>query len=465
MKRRNSLLSKYLTIIITAIMLFPLSSILFSLLFVSIADLFTIGDNIYKDGTNLEKMWHHEAKALQRASDEQIISKLSHLKKTYSKADIFWVDSAGNTKFKSSENIKIPNKWSPSYVVQFMKSSYDSDPFTVVAFVGEKKDKGFIVFQVPRSEMKNRGQKLRDEYDYLFFIIVMIILMMFIFLSWIFFYRIRKRLLRLQKTINVFTKNQIPSPISIEKQDEIGQLEYAFNQMMVQLAESKKREKEEEELRRQLIANLSHDLRTPLTTIRGHAYRLRKEPLSPKGLESLELIDRKMNYLDQLIDNLVSYTLLTSGKYPFHPKSTDIIRLLRSSFALWYPVFENMNFEMEWELPEQSVYWYVDPQWMERILDNLFQNISRHAKEGKYVALRVTNENIIVIEDHGPGIRAASHQKGVGIGLSIVALMMKEMNLHWSMDTSETGTTILISESPIPLSLRANEKKKTIRAF
>ncbi|MEJ9211245.1 HAMP domain-containing sensor histidine kinase, partial [Bacillus smithii] len=166
-----------------------------------------------------------------------------------------------------------------------------------------------------------------------------------------------------------------------------------------------------------------------------------------------------------LIDNLVSYTLLTSGKYPFHPKSTDIIRLLRSSFASWYPVFENMNFEMEWELPEQSVYWYVDPQWMERILDNLFQNISRHAKEGKYVALRVTNENIIVIEDHGPGIRAASHQKGVGIGLSIVALMMKEMNLHWSMDTSETGTTILISETPIPLSLRANEKKKTIRAF
>jgi len=113
MKRRNSLLSKYLMIIITAIMLFPLSSILFSLLFVSIADLFTIGDNIYKDGTNLEKMWHHEAKALQRASDEQIISKLSHLKKTYSKADIFWVDSAGNTKFKSSENIKIPKNGAP----------------------------------------------------------------------------------------------------------------------------------------------------------------------------------------------------------------------------------------------------------------------------------------------------------------------------------------------------------------
>ena len=63
--------------------------------------------------------------------------------------------------------------------------------------------------------------------------------------------------------------------------------------MVQELETSRKREMEEEELRKELIANLSHDLRTPLTTIRAHAYRLKKEPLSTKGQESLDFIDEK----------------------------------------------------------------------------------------------------------------------------------------------------------------------------
>lgn len=67
----------------------------------------------------------------------------------------------------------------------------------------------------------------------------------------------------------------IPLPVVSESTDEIGQLEQSFNQMVKQLHESRYREKQEEQLRQDLIMSLSHDLRTPLTTVRTHIYQLK----------------------------------------------------------------------------------------------------------------------------------------------------------------------------------------------
>ncbi len=280
-----------------------------------------------------------------------------------------------------------------------------------------------------------------------FILIVGLMLGLFIILSWIFFYRIRKRLLRLRNAMTNPADSGIPLQIPIEKGDEIGQLADSFNHMVHQLEESRNREQEEEALRRQLIANLSHDLRTPLTTIRGHAYLLKKEQLSVKGQESLTLIDNKINHLGQLIEDLLSYTLLTSRKYPYRPVTTDMVRLVRTSFAAWYPIFENMGFHMDLDVPEATFKWEVDPRWMERTLDNFYQNISRHAQEGKYIGIKVDAERErIVIEDHGPGMDGKSAGKGAGIGLSIAALMLKEMKLHWEFETNEKGTKIMIDK-------------------
>src|SRR5690606_28571367 len=100
-------------------------------------------------------------------------------------------------------------------------------------------------------------------------------------------------------------------------------------------------------------------------------YRLKKESVSIKGQESLDFIDEKVNYMGELIENLLSYTLLTTGKYPYHPEKVDLVRLMRNSFASWYPIFENLQFTIEVDIPEQQLIWEVDPQWIRRISDNL----------------------------------------------------------------------------------------------
>src|SRR5699024_7601660 len=149
--------------------------------------------------------------------------------------------------------------------------------------------------------------------------------------SLIFFRQIRKRLLNMQKAMAVRDVDNLPVLIDVKKDDEIGQLETAFNTMVNELRESKQREQEEEQLRRELIANLSHDLRTPLTKINSQAYFLHKEELSQGGKQAVEALEASVENLDELIDNLMSYTLLMSSKYHYEPKEVDVVRYVRES--------------------------------------------------------------------------------------------------------------------------------------
>ncbi|GIN70293.1 hypothetical protein J14TS2_07680 [Bacillus sp. J14TS2] len=246
-------------------------------------------------------------------------------------------------------------------------------------------------------------------------------------------------------------KHPFPKPVVVrtDRMDEIDQLKASFNRMIEQLEESRKREIEEEALKRWLIANLSHDLRTPLTIMRGHVSELEHESLSVKGSVSLNEIDHTITRVSDLMEDLLSYTLLTSGKYPYNPISTDMLRLVRASVVAWYPVFDKEQIHFDVDLPEDTTfYWEVDPEWMTRILDNLFQNILRHAAKGKYakIAMNVTKEQI-VIADNGPGMEESSYDRGAGIGLSITNYMLKKMKLQAHFSSSNQGTIVKIDRS------------------
>ncbi|MFD1906700.1 histidine kinase dimerization/phospho-acceptor domain-containing protein [Paenibacillus rhizoplanae] len=143
------------------------------------------------------------------------------------------------------------------------------------------------------------------------------IIVAFVVISWLFFLRLRRRLTRLQEVMS-FSANHhsFPEPVLVQRDrmDEIDQLGDSFNWMIQQLQDSRKREAEEELLRHRLIANLSHDLRTPLTILRGHVTKLNKEPISLEGQHSLTEINHTITRVGDLMDDLLSYTLLTAGK-------------------------------------------------------------------------------------------------------------------------------------------------------
>ncbi|MEI3606566.1 HAMP domain-containing sensor histidine kinase [Pseudogracilibacillus sp. SE30717A] len=289
----------------------------------------------------------------------------------------------------------------------------------------------------------------------LFYVILLLfgfLIVAFVVISWFFFLRLRKRLTRLQEVMSFSANNSsFPEPVSVQmnRLDEIDQLGITFNWMIQQLEDSRKREYEEELLRHRLIANISHDLRTPLTILRAHVTRLNKESISLEGHDSLAEMNHTITRVGDLMDDLLSYTLLTSGKHPFQPTSTDIGRLVRASVAAWYPVFEEKEIQFDVKLPtEETFYWEIDSKWMTRVLDNLFQNILRHAAEGKYANIVVDVEKErIIIADRGPGMDHSSYEGGVGIGLSISNYMLKKMKLKADFISTKNGTRVVIGRA------------------
>lgn len=287
---------------------------------------------------------------------------------------------------------------------------------------------------------------------YVSLLLFVFILVAFVILSWLFFFKLQKRLAGLQEAMSFSAKhNSFPKPISVQldRMDEIDQLGSSFNWMIQQLEDSRKRAYEEESLRHRLIANLSHDLRTPLTILRGHVSRLNKESLSLEGQRSLTEMNHTITRVGDLMDDLLSYTLLVSGKQPFEPVSTDIVRLVRVSVAAWYPAFEEKQIQLDVNLPaERTFYWKADPAWLSRVLDNLFQNILRQAAEGKYANIVVDVEReLIIVADRGPGLDSTSYERGAGIGLSACDYMLKKMKLKADFASNENGTRVAIGRA------------------
>ncbi|MCJ8007756.1 histidine kinase dimerization/phospho-acceptor domain-containing protein [Lederbergia wuyishanensis] len=445
MKFRHSLLARYLSIITAALILWPFVIPIYYIPSIFLNEDIKIRAS-YIDTNKLEQMWHSEALKLNGANKEKIEKKLHTLAKEHPEAVVFWVDSTGKTELSIGKQ-SIPEQWTEAKTIQFMKNSVGSGPYTIIEYIGDDPRQGFMVFQIPSSLTKPLSANFID--DKYFMIYGIAVFALFLGISWLFFSKIRKRLVKLQNAMTTTGDNGIPEKVMVRKLDEIGQLGKAFNHMIDDLMNGRKREQEEEALRKQLIANISHDLRTPLTTIRGHAHSLQKENLSPNGKESLQLIENKVDLLSLLLDNLLSYTLLSAGKYPINKSRTDVHRILRTSVASWYPIFEKEGFEVNIHLLEKAVHWDIDPHWFTRIMDNIFQNVIRHAKSGKYVGIYSEEKEgkfMISIKDKGPGMDKNSSEKGVGIGLSIIELMLQEMNLTWDIISTAEGTTIYLYE-------------------
>ncbi|MEC0368358.1 sensor histidine kinase [Paenibacillus chibensis] len=458
---RGSLLSRYLLIIVIALLFIP---VVFpaSLIGYQVVQSMVV-DNMFPEPEakndpyttmHLEKMWHQEAKRLKGNTPEMIDARIGELQASYSKVDMFWVDAKSRVRQPGTGKLKLPQTWEAADAVAYMKRYREAtQQFSVIAFIGDdqKLNQGFMVMQVSRSELRTGGYEMSARTSMIFFGIILFMFLLFIAVSWMFFVNMRRRLLRLQSAMTVQDGRGLPDPILIRKTDEIGQLEHAFNGMVDRLGGSLKREREEAELRKRLIANLSHDLRTPLTVIRSHVYSLQKEQLSDKGRQLLKLTETKLGDLSGLIDNLLSYNLLTSGKYTLEPERCDVLRIVRESAAAWYPLWEKEGFEADIDLPEEPLFWIIDPQWFRRILDNLFQNAVRHARSGQYIGLHAralpSGQTAILVSDKGKGMAASSGDKGAGIGLAIVGFLAREMGLVMDVNSTTQGTNILIYQA------------------
>ncbi|SHE47836.1 sensor histidine kinase [Clostridium fallax] len=154
-----------------------------------------------------------------------------------------------------------------------------------------------------------------------------------------------------------------------------------------------------EKLKTELITNVSHDLKTPLTSIINYVDILNREDLSEEERkEYLSILDRKANKLKSLINDLFEISKLSSGKIDLEIKRIDLIELLHQSLGECTPVYSNKNIDFKINSDEDILMEYVDPQKFSRVFENLIVNAYKYSLEGTRVYIDINSlDNKVII--------------------------------------------------------------------
>ncbi len=222
-----------------------------------------------------------------------------------------------------------------------------------------------------------------------------------------------------------------------------------------------------EETNRQLMTSLSHDVRTPLTTLIGYldaAHRGMVEGEERDGY--IETACRKAHDLKEYIDVLFDWFRLGSDEFSMNVMTVDLTELTRNILIDWIPVLENAGIDFEAEIPEQPFRVNLDPEGYMRILNNLMQNALSHSHAEK-IELTLSGEggNInILLADHGVGISKEDlkhiferlykcdkgrSEKGSGLGLSIARQLAEKMNGTITADSEPGNGTVFSLTFPL----------------
>jgi signal transduction histidine kinase len=156
---------------------------------------------------------------------------------------------------------------------------------------------------------------------------------------------------------------------------------------------SKKAEAKSERLKTELITNVSHDLRTPLTSIITYTELLKAQGLTKEDRDSyLEIIDRKSKRLKILIDDLFEVSKMASGNLVLTKQKVDIVQLLQQAMAEYNETIKESSLTFRTSIPKSSIYSYVDGQKMWRVFDNLIGNVLKYSMENTRVYVSVAHE-------------------------------------------------------------------------
>lgn len=197
-------------------------------------------------------------------------------------------------------------------------------------------------------------------------------------------------------------------PIVYDADNEIGEFCIEFDKMRVRLRDTILEQHEIEKRRKRLIASITHDLRTPLTSIKGYVEAIQDGIVKDQETYTkyLNTISDKADYLNHLIDDLSVYTKQELGEFTLNLERINSGSVLSSYFDHKLYEFRNTNIELILHQPFISTFINVDPYRFNQILENLVGNAKKYARSRIDIRTKVVNYHLqIQIEDDGEGIQ------------------------------------------------------------
>ncbi|MCI8363173.1 MAG: HAMP domain-containing histidine kinase [Clostridia bacterium] len=258
--------------------------------------------------------------------------------------------------------------------------------------------------------------------------------------------RVKKQILEISDALEDIKNGNGNRRILSETHELVAPLAYEINDIILSYEDRLSAYRRTEETNRQLMTNLSHDVRTPLTTLIGYLDAAHKGVVRGKERDDyIETARRKAYDLKEYIDVLFDWFKLGSNEFSMSLSTVDLTELTRNILACWIPIFEDTHIDFIVDIPEQPFRVQIDPDGYMRILNNLIQNVISHSHGDKIeIALSEQGGNIkIRLSDNGVGMDKEDlkhiferlykcdkgrSEKGSGLGLSIVHQLVDKLN-------------------------------------
>ena len=226
----------------------------------------------------------------------------------------------------------------------------------------------------------------------------------------------------------------------------VAPIAYEINEIVVSYESRLSIVRQTEETNRQLMTSLSHDVRTPLTTLIGYLDAAHKGLVTGKDRDDyIETARRKAHDLKEYIDVLFDWFKLNSNEFALEIQSVEAAELTRNILIDWIPIFEDKQIDYNIDIPEQPFYVKLDSDGYMRIINNLIQNVIAHSHADKIEISLFKHEKAMKLRlaDNGVGIEKEDlkhiferlykcdkgrSEKGSGLGLSIVHQLVEKMS-------------------------------------
>jgi len=274
---------------------------------------------------------------------------------------------------------------------------------------------------------------------------------------------------KLQKVAGEISLGNLDHEVIEDGDQEIRELCKSFEQMRLKLKESVYTQMKYDDNRKMLVSSISHDLKTPITSIKGYVEGILDGVAnSPEKIDKyLRTIHSKAVQVDSMIDDLLLYSKLDLKQIPFNFEKTEVVKYFEYCVMENEPELEKFNIKLIFQNNlANETYAMIDRERLRRVITNIIDNSKKYMNksEGEIrIILRETNTTVIIeISDNGSGIskedlphifnrfyRADTSRnkvKGSGLGLAIAKHIVEgHGGLIWVRSVENEGTSIMIS--------------------
>lgn len=387
----------------------------------------------------------------------------------YLDASLWFVDSTGTMITSSNiENTSAPEaieEFNPAEIGgnQYISGTYhgyfDEDVITVMSPVTEGFfTKGYLLIHSPAENIDLRCRAVMLP---VYISLGVIYLLSFIFLLGVHFI-VYRPVKKISEAARQYALGNLDYEIPVTAHDEVGYLSASLNYMAAQL-------KDMDDYQKKIVANVSHDFRSPLTSIKGYVEAMADGTIPPEIYgKYLNIILFETERLTDLTSDLLTLNEFDTKELLLSKAEFDIQDVIKKTAASFEAVCTPKHISIELLLMPGTVRVYADRRKIQQVLYNLIDNAVKFSENGSSVTVEVTLKNekaFISVKDHGVGIpkkdlnkiwerfyksdlSRGKDKKGTGLGLSIVKEVIQAHNENINVISTEgVGTEFIFSLS------------------